>query len=64
MDPVTGVAASATSLSAIRERQELGVAVIRKERDAREAAAQLLIQNVEAASPAPTLRRGLVHVVA
>lgn len=63
MSPVTSVAAYATSLSAARSRQELGVAVMRKERDASEAVAQLLIQNVEASAP-PALRSGRLHVVA
>jgi hypothetical protein len=37
--------------------------VMRKERDASEAVAQLLIQNVEASAP-PALRSGRLHVVA
>ncbi len=55
MSPVTSLAALATSLSVVRSRQDLGVAVVRRERDAATAAATKLIENLEAAAPTRTL---------
>jgi hypothetical protein len=49
------LAAYATSLSAFRLRQDVGVAVLRKERDANTAAAMLLIRNIETATPTAAL---------
>lgn len=59
MDPVTGVAAMATSLSAVKASQDLGIAVLRKERDATTAAALLLIQNLDNAGLPPHLGRNV-----